>query len=706
MSTTTIVNGAPQAILLGTKDSSTRPVLRVREPVPTHLPKFFVYARRGPATDQLVGGAAATELYHTDTFDYRKKYANHSTVFLNGVLAKGNACIVHRVIPTDAGPKANVRLSLEVLEFAIPNYERNVDGSIKTTIGGAPVVDTTTPTVAGSKVRWIVSHHADAIAAQGFGAGAIAPGTLIDATAPGVVSSVYPIAEFAESSVGFDGTLTGFRMWAPTETTAGEKFDTRLLASLKAYPVRFQLLRKNDATMSSRPAETLSGSLSVLGSLAADKIDPYTDAQLSMTDILLKQFNRTGSSLLPDAVGFLGDAHFYQANIDLLVAKFYAAEKAFVEAHPLVPVETDFQWTGAESHLFNFLGGTSYSGYPYHTYMIDGGTTGLRMTPYTAIDFAGGSDGTMNNTLFAALVEEQMADYANSLSDVQDDAFHVEALFYDTGFPLATKYKLLDAMAHRKDIAVALSTYEVGTPKRTAAQDNATAVALRARAQLYPESDTFGTGVMRVLIMGRSGMLIGSPYKQRVPALYEIAVKSANYMGAGNGVWKSNEGFTGAPGSIVTELEDIDVVFTPVDQRISDWDTGLNWIQRFGRDSYHIPAVKTVYDNDTSVLNSWITVLAICEINKVIQQVHRVFSGRDNLTNEQLANDVDAEVAKRLQGRFDNRFYFEVETTFTDADIARNFSWRTVVRIGASGTKTVMTAYVEAYRREDLQAAA
>lgn len=103
------------------------------------------------------------------------------------------------------------------------------------------------------------------------------------------------------------------------------------------------------------------------------------------------------------------------------------------------------------------------------------------------------------------------------------------------------------------------------------------------------------------------------------------------------------------------------------------------------------------------MLNSWATVLAICEINKVCQAVHRRYSGVDYLSNAELADRVDREIAADLEGRFDGRFFMQVQTTFTDLDIARNYSWTTVVRIGASGTKTVMTAYVEAYRREDLE---
>ena len=49
------------------------------------LPKVFFYARRGPLTPQLVGDNSLTALYHTDAFDYRKPFANHATVFANGI---------------------------------------------------------------------------------------------------------------------------------------------------------------------------------------------------------------------------------------------------------------------------------------------------------------------------------------------------------------------------------------------------------------------------------------------------------------------------------------------------------------------------------------------------------------------------------------------------------------------------------------------
>ena len=75
----------------------------------------------------------------------------------------------------------------------------------------------------------------------------------------------------------------------------------------------------------------------------------------------------------------------------------------------------------------------------------------------------------------------------------------------------------------------------------------------------------------------------------------------------------------------------------------------------------------------------------------------------DHLTNAQLAERVDNEIARQLKSVFGSAYRLEVETIFTDEDIDRNFSWTTYVRLGVPGQKTVMTAAVQAYRKEDLE---
>jgi hypothetical protein len=114
----------------------------------------------------------------------------------------------------------------------------------------------------------------------------------------------------------------------------------------------------------------------------------------------------------------------------------------------------------------------------------------------------------MDLDMLNQLVREAVVEYANPLSILMDDAKYPESIIWDSGFALDTKYALLSMIAIRKDTAVVLSTFDAGGPSLTASEDSSLAVALRTRAQMYPESDYFGTPVMRAMIVGRDGKLI------------------------------------------------------------------------------------------------------------------------------------------------------------------------------------------------------
>jgi hypothetical protein len=219
---------------------------------------------------------------------------------------------------------------------------------------------------------------------------------------------------------------------------------------------------------------------------------------------------------------------------------------------------------------------------------------------------------------------------------------------------------------------------------------------------MYPESDYFGTPVMRGMIIGRSGKLRNSQFTKYLPLTAEIAIKSAKYMGAGHGRWKNGFHFDGAPGSVVDYMYDINITWVPASVRNRNWDVGLNWVQSYDRRSFFFPALKTVYDNDTSVLNSYFTAMAICQLNKVAHAAWREFSGVAYLTNAQLEKRVNDFVAGRVKDRFDSRYVIEPAAFHTDMDVLRGFSWTLPIKIYAPNMKTVMTTYVQAYRIEDL----
>lgn len=704
MTSTTIVNAAPLTILRGTQDLSTKPLVREPEAIPSHLPKVYIYAQKGPTDPRLVVGDTRTQVYGADSFDVRKKWANHATVLSNMVNAEGNAQMIERVLPADIGPESNILLSLDVLPTSVPDYQRNIDGSYKldaVTGNPLPTLDTNGDpvTVPGFKVKWVVSNVSTILGIQDFGKRTIGPGDQLDAVTA-VQSQRYPVLEFKASSAGAWGNDVGVRIWAPDMVTSGG-FDSKLMSVEKVYPYRISVIKRSTATATPKIVENNAGEQFVQFSLKKGVISPSTDTQMYMGDIFLDNYQNVKDVRFTPALGDFGSLAIYDSNITALVNMFYAAEKSFIDANIATISLRDFTGATGEQHLFNFVSGAFSDGYLYHSFQLVSGTGSIKPNQYLNIFAKGGSDGTMDDTAFAALVSARVTEYNNPNSQLLDSANNVESIIYDSGFPLATKKDLCSFLAIRKDSFVVLSTHTVGNPALTASEEQSTAIALRTYAQNYPESDYYGTPVCRALVMGRSGLLRGSQFTTRVPATLEVAQKAARYMGAADGKWKNGYHFDGAPGSILNTIYDVNIIYTPANVRNNDWDAGLNWVQSYDRRSLFIPALKTVYNDDTSVLNSFFTAMAIVEINKVCERAWRQFSGVANLTNAQLIDRVNAFIIENTRGRFDERFIIEPNTYFTEADLARGYSWTTAVKIFSPSMKTVMSTFVQAYRISD-----
>ena len=686
----TIINAAPMMIEYGTQDLSTKQLPRTPEAIPQHLPKFFIFAKTGPLEPQLVSGAELVNMYGSETFDLRGKYANYSTAFLNAVNAEGNACMVERVIADDAGPEANVALWLDVLETDVDLYARNVDGSIKYDNSGAPVITGTTP---GFKVKWVVSTHSTTKDLQDkFGQLSIQPGNQTDSK--GNTSQRYPIREFKASFLGAAGANAGFRIWAPTVAT--ETMPTTMMSKTRTYPFRYAVVTRRNASSSAAVTDTIFGDKNVMFVDKPGTIDPTTDAQLYSGDVLLQGYQNLTDLKYPAVHGSFGQMAIYQNNIDTLVAKFHAAEVPFIDQF------SDFTEADDDMYLFNYVSGVSSQNVPYHSFQFKDDVDSIRLTQYTNVFAQSGSDGSMDNDTYNQLVSARVLRYLDKNDPLQEVAYNVESIIYDTGFQLQTKYDIAAFISQRRDTVVALGTHDAGSDYvMSASEEHSVAVALRTRLQMYPESDYFGTPCMRAVIMGRSGKVRNSQYTGRLPLTYELAVKSARYMGSGDGKWKGGKNFDGAPGSVLDYMYDISITWVPTSVRNRNWDVGLNWVQQYDRRSYFFPAIKTVYPDDTSVLNSYFTIMAIAQINKVCHACWREFSGVANLTNAQLVERVNAFVSAKTQGRFDGRFIIEPNAVITDMDALRGFSWTLPVKVYSPNMKTVCTSYVQAYRLDD-----
>lgn len=686
---TQIVNAAPMVIDLGVQDLSTRQLPREPEAIPQHLPKFYLFAQKGPSNPQLVVGASRNMMYGTDTFDPRSKYFNHSTVFANLVNAEGNSCMLQRLIPDDAGPEANLTLWLDVLPTTINDFARNTDGSIKYDVLGNPII---IGTIAGYKIKFVTTHSSNL---STFGELTVQPGDQTDPITS-VQSDRYPIMQIKSAFQGEYYNNVGLRISAPTVKNS-LNMPTKLMSNEKAYPFFLSVIKKAVGGLSSVNVQsTVFGEQKIMFTLKQNTIDPLTDKQLYLGEQFPAAYRNIEDTRYPLEYGDIGGVAIYNGYIDALTSMFHSAEIPFIDQF------SDFSDDAEDKFLFNIFTGESSFGVPYHSYMFVDAANAVTISEYTNLFLAGSGDGTMTDAEHALLVQNEVSRYLDPNDELMDLAVNVESVLYDTGFPLETKKAMTAFIANRKDTFVILSTHDVNDRVLTASEEFSLAIALRTRLQFYPESDYFGTPVMRGMVIGRCAKLRNSQYTKYLPLSAEVAIKSARYMGAGNGRWKTGYNFDGAPGSVIDNMYGVNVTWVPASVRNRNWDVGLNFVLNYDRRSLFFPALKTVYTDDTSVLNSYFTAMAICYINKVGHAAWREFSGVAGLTNAQLVDRVNEFVHKRVLDRFDGRYVVVPDATITEMDELRGFSWTLPIKVYSPMMKTVMTLSVQAYRIEDL----
>ena len=693
------INAAPMVIDQGTRDLSGRAVPSSGLSVPQHLPKYYIFAEKGPIGDTYIdlGSVSLTQVYGDDTFDVNKKYYSHQSVFLQDTAAAGNNMVVHRLSPTDAKDKANIALYLDVLPVQVPLYKKNSDGSLELDVAGKPkpqLDGSNQPiTVSGYKVAWIPSFVSVPVGEYQRGLLAQRAGIQVN----GAKQSIqYPVFEFAASDPGEGGMKLAVKLYAAMQTDLSP-FPTNIMSEGKQYPYYFAMSKiVDEITGKTNPVLNSFGAQNAKFTLKSKGVDPASGAVIDMTKVVGSQY--IGLPVAQDTG--LGTAYVYQNNLDTLLTMFYDSEKNITDTFR----DAEINNTSTNYYNFNILSFTSSNGSPYQSTKLEDLTGSSRLTKNTNLFLKGSSDGTISDSVMDTLVKADVENYDNSLHEYNDLVLHPESVIYDTGFGKDTKIALIKFIARRKDTFVALSTFAHNAASAALSDQYSVAIALKSILELYPESSTFGTPVMRGIVVGGAGDLKNSLYTKRVPVLYEVSHKAARYMGAANGAWKSGYGFDRAPGSILTELTNIDVTWVPASTRNTLWSTGLNFVLNYEVRRQFFPALQTVYENDTSVLNSYFTVVAIAYLNKIAHAAWREFSGSISLTEAQLEEEVNKFIANRVKDKFDGKFIIIPKATVTELDSQRGYSWTTVIQIGANNMRSVMTTSVEAYRQADLMA--
>lgn len=697
MATTQIVNAAPMEIKYGVQDKGSGGTVREPLAIPQHLSKYYIKAQKGPLTPQLVSGADRTLMFGAETFNELGEFCNHQTLGSNVVNEQGNAQILQRIVPAGAGPEPSIVMWLDVLETTVDTYERNSDGSYKRDkLGNLKIIGSTI----GFKVKWVSSYHEDITQ---FGKLTQITGDQSDDQ--GNISTRYPIFELKNSFIGSDGNLAGIRLWAPTLQTQAV-MPTKMMDGTRAYPYMFAVVKKSDQRSTAKIVSTILGDQQIMVSFKPRAMDPSTNERLYIGDTAINQYQNLTDLRYAQQFGHFGAINVYSKNIDALLKKFHEAETEHMDDL------SDFTEDTADRHLFNFVSGTNSSGAPYHSFVMVEHEDSINLTEYTNVYAAGGSDGDLEDVeAYELACQDEFMRYLDPMDNVNDVARAVESVFYDTGFGMDTKEAMAVVQGGRKDVCVFLSTFAVGEERLTASQELSRATSLRTRLMAYPESDFFGTPTIRGFIIGGSGKLRNREWDQYVPLTFEVMIKNAQYMGAGNGMWKSagtgegasNGAMDGAPGSIVEYMTDTGNSWVPDSVRNRNWDVGLNWILSYDHRDVFFPALKSVYPDDTSPLTGMYAVFAICTIQKILSAAWREYSGTQRLSGEQLADALNSFISARVKNAFDNRFIVRPRAHMTNVDVRRGYSIAVPVDLGIHGMVTVHRTWIEAYRYADLE---
>lgn len=688
-------NAAPQHIALGVNDGSGRVVTIAPEAIPTHLPKIWLFAAQGTDKEVLVAGNGLTQVFGDATFDPNQPFFNHATEFAMKMTASANMVRVKRVIPDDAGPRATLRLWLDVLVGEVPVYERNSDGSIVLDELGRP--KKTGQVISNGHSVAVIAEHIPpgAGGVSMFGKGAVRAGFQTD-TVTGTQSQQYPILDLQARDIGEYAHNHGLRVWAPT-TRDIQGVDLGILQNEKVYPYRFQMIKRANEDSVGQVFTTPAGSQYmdlVFKPQAKDR--RYGNMKISVADVLTSSWEQVAAPGIVERPGLFGSHYVYADNIDLLVKQFYAAE------FPLRDQFSDFTGEDNEEYRFNFLGGYSSAGVNYHSFVMNNELPEAHHLNENSVAYASGSsNGTMNNTTFAALVSREVSRYADVYDELMEDARHVESIVYDTGFPLQTKYDLLKFIAVRKDTAVILSTYDVDGADLTAEQEASMGLTLRTMALMYPESVQYGTKTCRAAIVMGSGRLAGALDDRRYPITFELGIKMANFMGAANGIWNSQARPDYSPGSIVNEMYDLSTGYMPVPVRYKNWDNGLIWTQAYDTERFHFPQMQTVYPDDTSIVNHVITMMVVVELQKIGARLTRYYQG-GLLNNEELKQKTEDKFGEWTVDKFNDMYRVQAETIITGLDELRGYSWFTNCQLYGPNSKTVGQFAIEALRIDDL----
>lgn len=531
-----------------------------------------------------------------------------------------------------------------------------------------------------------------------------------------IKSRMYPIFEVRAKEYGKAYSNIGFSI----NSSYKSNFNKQLAKVTGRYPYTFCLYTRENEKASPTVFRSLSSENEVEFFFTGKPTEnPIIRARIDMEQVFNTQWYNETDPVRAYRPFDLEVPFIYEDNFNTLLDKIFKNEMPLIEQEPkLYTVDNeygksadwyDFDFTGKveeQKRLLNPFTCFTSKHVPLQSVIIDKSRPELKdnlkevdMSLRKPIFLQDGSDGTLSNEEFEKAVVKEMRKYADPDSEVMELAYNVESAFWDSGFTLDTKFELLNFISLRKDTFIVMSTHSVDLDKPlTPSQEQAVASALNARFKLHPESTFYGTGVARGLIVQGCGLdSIGHDGVYR-PQSKDLLIKTSRFAGAATGKWNKAYLFDRGERCVIDNLKDIYPAFIPQSQKASLWMSNIVYSQRYDRSNYFFPALQTVYDNETSVLNNYFTIMGICTVTKEAFNTWKAYSGSIDLTSIEFKDAVERYLRNRLEDKFAGILTAIPVCEITDEDKLRGYSYRLKVKLFANMSKTVCIYTTETYR--------
>lgn len=692
----TFTNATPRVVFSGIRDRSRRALIRPDESYAQHTPLLRLFTETGPETTTYVGDTddGFAGIYGQLSLDPRSKFFNQQSLLALNLLGQGNGFYVKRLRPEDAGNPARIIVAIDMVRDMVPQQITRLSGFVFPTstrlASTSDVVTLADQLVEGFKARitLILDNESE------VGTQRVLPGNMTSSI-DGSQSTMYPLFELPASFFGTLGNNLGMRVWSPTSadiegydeaTTA--KFDTRLF--------NFQFVELMEGSNTPTIVKTAMGEDYVQVSFDEGVWSESSDRDLFAGDVLIQAYEDDGiSSGQTPLYSPFSQIYIYSDEISRVQQLIYDSEML---ANPAFV--NNIEGPGQ----IDFLTMLNLDGDPYMTIQLEGALDGGVLLGKNATVYAsGGKDGTTSFDEYVKLVDIQNTNFGQLDDQYEDVARYQFGFLYDTGLPMASKYKMMQTLAKRQDLICMFTTYiETDTRALTTGDEVSRTIALMTRLKAFPESTLYGTPVARAQIVLQSGKLMAGGYSKRVPQLLDTAMKWAIYAGAGNGILRPGFEMDVSPNNQVSFVKALNVPFFNARTAANIWANGGTYSSTYDKRRQYYPCQRSVYLDDTSVLLSPLTVNICCVIMRLIHRIHAKFSGNATLTKEQLVARCDQEILDQTRDLFGARVVITPQTEITPIDDNNGFSWTCTVTVAANNPRTVMDFKLETVRRETL----